>query len=166
MTSKELIAGIIAQKESAGMTNQQIADAANIARTTVDRALRNEDDKSPNLQTIMAIANAVGYPLEQEQEIEKLSAEDSRIRLIRSLYEDRIQQLENYYNRTTRTQAHWIYTLAALCVLLFIFIIGMLLYDVTRPDVGWIRDHLQDFVCNSSRDTMLAAQNLCKYFIA
>lgn len=146
MTSKELIAGIIAQKESAGMTNQQIADAANIARTTVDRALRNEDDKSPNLQTIMAIANAVGYPLEQEQEIEKLSAEDSHIRFIRSLYEDRIQQLENYYNRTTRTQAHWIYTLAALCVLLFIFIICMLLYDVTRPDVGWIRDHLQDFV--------------------
>lgn len=146
MTSKELIAGIIAQKESSGMTNQQIADAANIARTTVDRALRNEDDKSPNLQTIMAIANAVGYPLEQEQEIEKLSAEDSHIRFIRSLYEDRIQQLENYYNRTTRTQAHWIYTLAALCVLLFIFIICMLLYDVTRPDVGWIRDHLQDFV--------------------
>ena len=156
-TSKDLIAGIIAQKNASGMTNQQIAEAANISRTTVDRALRNEDDKSPNLQTILAIANAVGYPLEREQEVEKITENDAHLRLVRDLYEDRIRQLEDHYNRTTRTQSHWIYTLAALCVLLFVFIIGVLLYDITHPNVGWIRDHLQEITGDSLRDVLLAA---------
>ena len=46
MTLDEVIIGIIAQKNECGMTNQQIADAAKVSKTTVDRMLRNDPTKA------------------------------------------------------------------------------------------------------------------------
>ena len=45
---QDVIFGIVAQKSATGMTNQQIADAANVSKTTVDRMLRNDPVYKPS----------------------------------------------------------------------------------------------------------------------
>lgn len=62
-TVQDIIFGIITQKEATGMTNQQIADSAKVSKTTVDRLLRNDPGTSPNAQTLIDVANAVGYQI-------------------------------------------------------------------------------------------------------
>lgn len=60
MSIPEVISGIIAQKNSLGMTNQQIADTAKVSKATVDRLLRGDPAAGPSAQTLFDIAAAVG----------------------------------------------------------------------------------------------------------
>lgn len=114
------------------MTNQQIADAAKVSKTTVDRMLRNEPGTSPNAQTLIDIANAVGY---------QIGAPGPKGELGR-VYEAQIKQVEAHYNRMLALQNRWLRFAVVLCLILIMLIIAVLLYDVSRPDIGWIRDHL------------------------
>lgn len=138
MNVQDIIAGIVAQKEIRGLTNQQIADAAQLSKTTVDRTLRNDADSSPTLQTILAIADVVGcevgtldddVPVSERQRMDEVF--DARIRCI-----------EARYTRMLKMQNRWLRFTVILCLCLTVFIIVMLLYDVTHPDIGWMRDHL------------------------
>lgn len=56
MSIPEVISGIIAQKNSLGMTNQQIADTAKVSKATVDRLLRGDPAAGPSAQTLFDIA--------------------------------------------------------------------------------------------------------------
>ena len=104
-TVQDIIFGIIAQKEATGMTNQQIADSAKVSKTTVDRLLRNDPGTSPNAQTLIDVANAVGYQIGGAEPHSE----------VREIYEEQIKQI--------------------------VFVIAMLLFDMTHPDTGWITDN-------------------------
>lgn len=114
------------------MTNQQIADAAKVSKATVDRLLRNDPSTTPNAQTLIDVASAVGYPL---------GASEPRNDL-REIYEAQRLQTESHYNRMLALQNRWLRFAVVLCLLLIAFIIVVLLYDVTHPNIGWIRDRL------------------------
>ena len=129
-TVQDIIFGIITQKEATGMTNQQIADSAKVSKTTVDRLLRNDPGTSPNAQTLIDVANAVGY---QIGGTEPHSEE-------REIYEEQIKQTEAHYNRMLTLQNRWLRFAVLLCLILLVFVIAMLLFDVTHPDTGWITD--------------------------
>lgn len=110
------------------MTNQQIADSAKVSKTTVDRLLRNDPGTSPNAQTLIDVANAVGYQIggaEQHSEV-------------REIYEEQIKQTEAHYNRILTLQNRWLRFAVILCLILIVFVIAMLLFDMTHPDTGWI----------------------------
>lgn len=127
-TVQDIIFGIITQKEAIGMTNQQIADSAKVSKTTVDRLLRNDPGTSPNAQTLIDVANAVGY---QIGGIEPHSE-------VREIYEEQIKQTEAHYNRMLTLQNRWLRFAVILCLILLVFVIAMLLFDMTHPDTGWI----------------------------
>ena len=80
-TVHEVIAGIVAQKEALGITNQQIADLAKISKSSVDRIMRNDDTSNPSAQALFDIADAVGYKIGMQHE------EDPSIQRIVDLYE-------------------------------------------------------------------------------
>ena len=129
-TVQDIIFGIITQKEATGMTNQQIADSAKVSKTTVDRLLRNDPGTSPNAQTLIDVANAVGYQIggtEPHSEVQEI-------------YEEQIKQTEAHYNRMLTLQNRWLRFAVLLCLILLVFVIAMLLFDVTHPDTGWITD--------------------------
>lgn len=63
MDVSAVIDGIIDKKAEAGMTNQQIADASRVPRTTINRIL-SKQTPNPSMQTVMDIAHAVGYVIE------------------------------------------------------------------------------------------------------
>lgn len=113
------------------MTNQQIADSAKVSKTTVDRLLRNDPGTSPNAQTLIDVANAVGYQIggaEPHSEVWEI-------------YEEQIKQTEAHYNRILTLQNRWLRFAVILCLILIVFVIAMLLFDMTHPDTGWITDN-------------------------
>ena len=129
-TVQDIIFGIITQKEATGMTNQQIADSAKVSKTTVDRLLRNDPGTSPNAQTLIDVANAVGYQIGGTEPHSE----------VREIYEEQIKQTEAHYNRMLTLQNRWLRFAVLLCLILLVFVIAMLLFDVTHPDTGWITD--------------------------
>lgn len=139
MEVQDIISGIVAQKKSRGLTTQQIADLSGVSKSTVDRLLRNDPSASVNAQTLFAVADAVGYRLGGVEE-------DPAVRRIADVYEARIRQHELDARRTARYLKTWNCIFATLSLVLFSFIVIMLLIDVTHPDVGWIRDHLQNYI--------------------
>lgn len=112
------------------MTNQQIADSAKVSKTTVDRLLRNDSGTSPNAQTLIDVANAVGYQIGGTEPHSE----------VREIYEEQIKQTEAHYNRMLTLQNRWLRFAVLLCLILLVFVIAMLLFDVTHPDTGWITD--------------------------
>lgn len=138
MNVQAIIAGIVAQKDLRGLTNQQIANAAQLSKTTVDRTLRNDADSSPTLQTILAIADVVGCEVGTLDD----DAPVSERQRMEEVFDARVRRIEERYSRMLKMQNRWLRFTVILCLCLTVFIIVMLLYDVAHPDIGWIRDHL------------------------
>lgn len=135
-TVQDIISGIIAKKEAHGLTNQQIADIANVSKSTIDRLMRNDGVASTTAQTLFDVADAVGYRIGGAEE-------DPAVQRVIDLYEARIRQTELHHAQMMSSQNHWLRFLSILCVALFAFVIVVLLYDVMHPDVGWIQDRLE-----------------------
>lgn len=128
-TVHEVIAGIVAQKEALGITNQQIADLAKISKSSVDRIMRNDDASNPSAQALFDIADAVGYKIGKQTE------EDPSIQRIVDLYETHARQTALQQER----QGKIIHRLLLVFVGVLLFVFIMLLIDMVSPSRGWVR---------------------------
>lgn len=128
-TVHEVIAGIVAQKEALGITNQQIADLAKISKSSVDRIMRNDDTSNPSAQALFDIADAVGYKIGKQTE------EDPSIQRIVDLYETHARQTALQQER----QGKIIHRLLLVFVGVLLFVFIMLLIDMVSPSRGWVR---------------------------
>lgn len=144
MTCEEIIDGILERKKVLNATNQQIADASNVPKTTVDRILRKET-QNPSFQPVLDIANAVGYDF-SAQKPTRPETDDATVKQIVYIYEQRCADLEResrlktvQSNLLLAEKSRWIRFLAFLSLALVAGIIMILLYDVTNPSVGWFR---------------------------
>ena len=63
MDISAIIDGILECREETGMTYQQIADRADVPKSTVTRILRKETP-NPSMKTLADIAMAVGYEID------------------------------------------------------------------------------------------------------
>lgn len=141
MNAKDMISGIIDQKEKSGKTNQQIADETNLSKTTVDRFLRNEEGQNPSMQTAFDIANAVGYKLGGAP-TEGLGAVTHEII---GIYEEQLRSTRAHYEKRIRSLTQWLRFAVVLALVVIAIGAFLLVYDVLHPDAGWIRDHLQSY---------------------
>lgn len=144
--TNEIIDGIIAKKNEMGMTNQQLADSSGVPKSTIDRILGGRTE-NPSLQNILDLANAVGYEFSRTPAMPPapIVPGDSTAQM-RAIYEDRIKAYERLIVRDQRhnnmllaEKNRWIKVSLALNIILVIFIIGVLIYDITHLDVGWVR---------------------------
>lgn len=144
MTADQIIDGIIERKEALHATNQQIADASNVPKTTVDRILRRETS-NPSFQTVVDIAAAVGYEFSAPAKA-SVETDDATLKHIIYVYEQRCADLERegrmktaQSNLVMAEKSRWIRFLTMLTLILVSGIILILLYDVTHPDIGWFQ---------------------------
>lgn len=149
MRTSEIITGIARCKEAAGLTNQQLADASGVPKATVDRILSGRTE-NPTIQTILDLANAVGYEFSALPETPAVSipAESGSAALV-ALYEKRIEGYERLiardernHNRLLAEKNRWLKFSLILNIILVTAIIGVLIYDITHLDVGWVRDQV------------------------
>lgn len=126
-TSEEIVNGIFEKQKQLGLSNQQLADAAEIPRTTLERIKRKET-QAPAMQTILSLAAAVGYQIGEV----KVPQEDGITQMIQT-YEDRIARQRAFYNmileERSRVLRYAFYTICGLLgVILLLVILLIIMY--------------------------------------
>lgn len=151
MEVSAIIDGINSHKSALGMTNQQLADASGVPKSTVDRVLR-KDTENPTMKVILDMAGAVGYDFIAPAAAQKseVGHDDPYIRHIISMYENQLADLKREHNRVLAEKNRWIQYLATI-----VGIIGggaaiILLVDMSIPTIGWIRFDLHPVVLVAS----------------
>lgn len=164
MTVEATIAGIVAKAEEVGLNRQQVSDRAKIPKSTVDNIWSGRTT-NPTLQTIIDLADAVGYPLDSAPALPcpvvPESDNSSYLKHIISMYErqladkdiahDReLSSLRFHHNTTVAEKNRWITILGLTCFVLVTGIIIILLIDITNPTVGWYRREMANYAGSAS----------------
>lgn len=169
MTVSDIIDGIITRKNTIGMTNQQLADASGVPKTTIDRVLRKET-ANPSMQTVLDLAAAVGYsfsnhPDQPPATPAELGIKDPMIQYLINVYEnqclsyeERIKRNTAHFNMLLHEKNRWIKFSLVLNIILVVFVVAVLLYDVTHPDIGWFQRDMAYSQSQGLRDVLLSVK--------
>lgn len=148
MEVSKIIDGINKKKAEMNISNQTIADASGVPKSTVDRILR-KDTENPSAQNILDIAAAVGYRIGGDIEKPPFPADEKLVEYIMQLNDDRISRMRAGHNqvlaekdRRIENYEKYIHGLIIAVILLVAIIILMLVVDVIHPDIGWIRQQV------------------------
>lgn len=133
-----------ALREARGLSYQAVADACNVSKATVYRALRGATE--PTAQLVQQIAAVVQYKPQQYDVAPKDFTQEGYIaylqETIRRQSEEndrRVRQLHAHYNMLRNQDRRTIRLLAiALSLLIGAFILWLII-DVTHPTVGWFQ---------------------------
>lgn len=120
-------------KENAKMTVQQIADKSGVPVSTVSRILSGET-ANPQFQTVCDIISAMGGSVDEFIGISKVDKNCdflSTEKVLRQVIEDK--------NKTIKHKNRWIYALVAMLIFVFAAVVFVLIYDITHPDMGYVR---------------------------
>ena len=137
MDVSAIIDGILQCKEETGMTMQQIADRANVPKSTVTRILRKETP-NPSMKNLADIAVAVGYEIDPvHPAVLKDSTKDAYITYLQQALEAERKNAQVLVaeQKALRHQvvAEKNRTINALCfslILVLIILIGWLILDI------------------------------------
>ncbi len=162
MEVSQIIDGIIQKKDESGITNQQLADASGVPKSTVDRILRKET-ASPSMQSVLDIAGAVGYRIGGEIQKPEFPKDEKFVEYIMLLNDDRVTRMKAHHNqmlaekdRRIETQEKWIRGLVVAIILLVVFIIGWLVVDVLHPTAGWIQRAIAAGIVDANNTSIMA----------
>lgn len=150
-------------KQASGMTNQQIADASGVPLGTVNRVMSGQT-RNPTTDTAAAIREVLEgataeepQPDEPEQppEIDCHSCpRDMPTRQdyaqMSASYQQLLQRIEERFRTALDSRdkqfaveravyARWLRVLAIACAALVLFVMLLLVIDITNPHVGWVR---------------------------
>lgn len=160
MNVDTIIDGILERKEQVGMTNQQIADASGVPRTTINRILAKQT-QNPSIKTVADIAMAVGYDIDPvHPAVLQDHTKDSYITYLQEALEaekkitdKRIAEQRAHYNMLLAEKNRWIMYLFFAIIFLACFLIGWLIVDVLHPTAGWIQRDLSRYMDYSTENT-------------
>lgn len=170
MTVTDIVDGIIAKKNTIGMSNQQLADASGVPKTTIDRILRKET-ANPSMQTVLDLAASVGFTFSNHPEQLPATPQEIGIKdpIVQHLinvyenrgraYEERIKRITAHFNMLLSEKNRWLKLSLSLNIILVVFICSILLYDAMHPDIGWIREQLEVITGEGLRGYIMAAQD-------
>ena len=118
-----------AMKDASNMTAQQIADKSSVPVATVNRVLQGLTE-NPGFDTVYKIVKAMGGILNDLDEDRVCEPEG-----LTQLYERGLEYRERKIKKLERT----IMIIAVFTFIVMAAVIGMLVYDMTHPSIGWIQ---------------------------
>ena len=146
MDVSAIIDGILECKEETGMTFQQIADRADVPKSTVTRVLRKETP-NPSMKTLADIAVAVGYEIEPLHPASlKDSSKDAYITFLQESLEferadkkAQIAEQKALRHQVVAEKNRTIFHLSIALIMMNAFLIGWLILEILHPTAGWIQ---------------------------
>lgn len=124
-----------------GLSVRQLSDMAQLSASTVYRTLSGKT--TPVEYTVQAMETALGITEAETVDSPALGRKvDPTIEgyiLSLQIKNDRIVA---HYNMLLASKGRWLTLSFALNIILVMFIIGILIYDLRNPDIGWIQDQL------------------------
>ena len=118
-----------AMKDASNMTAQQIADKSSVPVATVNRVLQGLTEY-PWFDTVYKLVKAMGGSLNDLDEDRVCEPEG-----LTQLYERGLEYRERKIKKLERT----IMIIAVFTFIVMAAVIGMLVYDMTHPSIGWIQ---------------------------
>ncbi len=132
---------IIREKQTQGLSVQQLSDMSRISASTISRTLSGKTD--PTEYTIKTLEEALGLTNQMEEDpILARAADDPMLQRYLLMLEDRINRMRAHYNTLLAEKNRWIILSFALNIILVAFSCTVLAFDVIHPDIGWIRQRL------------------------
>lgn len=130
-----------ALQDKAGITTAQLAEKANLPVDTINK-IRSGATRNPNADTIQRLATALGVPagsLLGEVLPETASPADGHDRHMLNLYLAGLARQKEAYEGTVahleRNSRRWFF----IAIALILFIMLVLLWDITHPTMGYVQ---------------------------
>ena len=165
MDVSAIIDGILQCKEETGMTMQQIADRANVPKSTVTRILRKETP-NPSMKNLADIAVAVGYEIDPvHPAVLKDSTKDAYITYLQQALEAErknaqalVAEQKALRHQVVAEKNRTIQALSLALILTLVFLIGWLMLDILHPTAGWIQREMASRTANSWENVVLSVR--------
>ena len=116
-------------KDQRKLTNQQISDLSGVPVGTINRIMAGQTD-NPSFQTVCDMVMAMGGSLDELAGIQTPGGGEPS---------PPGEELIRLYERTIEGKEKWLYRLFFLCCVLVAVLLGVLIYDLTHPMVGFFR---------------------------
>lgn len=116
-------------KDQRKLTNQQLSDLSGVPVGTINRIMAGQTD-NPSFQTVCDMVMAMGRSLD---ELAGIQAPGGKETLPPS------EDLIRLYERTIEGKEKWLHRLFFFCCALIAFLMGVLIYDLAHPMVGFFR---------------------------
>ena len=133
-------------KERAHLTNQQIADISRVPLSTVNRILSGQTD-NPTYANVADIVKAMGGSMDELTADHTLSTEkfenagDSEE--MNASYIDKLiniyQQSLTHKDNVIKEKNSWIRTLFVCVMILVAIFVGIAIFDIFNPAIGYVR---------------------------
>ena len=116
-------------KDQRKLTNQQLSDLSGVPVGTINRIMAGQTD-NPSFQTVCDMVMAMGGSLDELAGIQTPGGGEPS---------PPGEDLIRLYERTIEGKEKWLYRLFCLCCVLVAVLLGVLIYDLTHPMVGFFR---------------------------
>jgi len=116
-------------KDQRKLTNQQLSDLSGVPVGTINRIMAGQTD-NPSFQTVCDMVMAMGGSLDELAGIQTPGGGEPS---------PPGEELIRLYERTIEGKEKWLYRLFFLCCVLVAVLLGVLIYDLTHPMVGFFR---------------------------
>ena len=116
-------------KDQRKLTNQQLSDLSGVPVGTINRIMAGQTD-NPSFQTVCDMVMAMGGSLDERAGIQTPGGGEPS---------PPGEDLIRLYERTIEGKEKWLYRLFFLCCVLIAVLLGVLIYDLTHPMVGFFR---------------------------
>lgn len=160
-----IVAKLKDKKKALGLSNKELSTMSGVPYSTVCRVLANKADGTPNLQTLKDLAKALDVSIDgamgldeepvseeniAEEEISETSTpapseskvDPSIITLMANNYntllEER-QKLLDAKDQALKSMDKWLHRLFIVCCVLVAVIVGILIFDLVNPSVGFFQ---------------------------
>ena len=116
-------------KDQRKLTNQQLSDLSGVPVGTINRIMAGQTD-NPSFQTVCDMVMAMGGSLDELAGIQTPGGGEPS---------PPGEDLIRLYERTIEGKEKWLYHLFFFCCALIAFLMGVLIYDLAHPMVGFFR---------------------------
>ena len=116
-------------KDQRKLTNQQLSDLSGVPVGTINRIMAGQTD-NPSFQTVCDMVMAMGGSRDELAGIQTPGGGEPS---------PPGEDLIRLYERTIEGKEKWLYRLFFLCCVLVAVLLGVLIYDLTHPMVGFFR---------------------------
>lgn len=116
-------------KDQRKLTNQQLSDLSGVPVGTINRIMAGQTD-NPSFQTVCDMVMAMGGSLDELAGIQTPGGGEPS---------PPGEDLIRLYERTIEGKEKWLYRLFFFCCVLIAVLLGVLIYDLTHPMVGFLR---------------------------
>ena len=122
---------LVQMKASSNLTTQQLADKSGVPASTITRMLNGQTEE-PTFSNIAKVVKAMNGSLD-----ELVGLPPKTVTVVEKVPIPTDERLIDLYERTIKNKNRWLKWLFITNLSLVLFLIGLLIYDLSNPDMGW-----------------------------